>query len=97
MRKEAAMGITAIGASGLTRAVDLLRGDAPVRTAAAAPGPRTDETAPTTPAAQLAAAGAPIDASKVASLRQAIAEGRYSVDPQRIADAMVALDLPAKS
>ena len=76
MRKEAAMGVTAIGASGLTRTVDLLRGDAQVRNAPASVAPKTGETAPTTPAAQLAAAGAPINATKVAALRQAIAEGR---------------------
>jgi len=91
------MGVSAIGASGLTRAIDLLRGDAPVRNAPEATAPKTGESAPTSPAAQLAAAGAPIDAARVATLRQAIAEGRYTVDPQRIADAMVAMDLPAKS
>ncbi len=35
------------------------------------------------------AAEPPVDASRVASLRDAIASGRYRVDPERIADAML--------
>jgi negative regulator of flagellin synthesis FlgM len=46
--------------------------------------------APVTPAADMAAQGAPIDAAKVAAIKAAIAEGRYPVDPAKIADAMVA-------
>ncbi len=46
------------------------------------------------PVAEMASAGAPVDAGKVAAIRAAIAEGRYPVDPQRIADSMLALDLP---
>jgi len=91
--------VTAVGASGLTRAIDLLRGDAAVRGTAAqgSTAPKAGDTALANPAAQLVAAGAPIDTAKVASLRQAIAEGRYPIDPQRIADAMIKLDLPKKS
>ncbi len=40
------------------------------------------------------AAGAPIDSEKVAAIRAAIAEGRYPVDPDKIAASMIALDLP---
>ncbi len=47
------------------------------------------------PLAQMAAAGPPVDGDKVAAIRAAIAEGRYPVDPDRIAAAMLALDLPA--
>ncbi|MGA9581103.1 MAG: flagellar biosynthesis anti-sigma factor FlgM [Allosphingosinicella sp.] len=43
---------------------------------------------------EIAAAGPPVDADKVAAIRAAIAEGRYPVDPARIADRMIALDLP---
>jgi negative regulator of flagellin synthesis FlgM len=46
------------------------------------------------PAADLAAAGPPVDAGKVAAIRAAIADGSYRVDPQAIADRMVDLDLP---
>lgn len=42
----------------------------------------------------IASSGAPIDGVKVAAIRQAIAEGRYPVDAERIAEAMLALDLP---
>ncbi len=45
----------------------------------------------------LAAVGPPVDVKKVAALRVAIAEGRYPVDPQKIAQSMVELDLPRKS
>lgn len=41
-------------------------------------------------AAELAALGAPINASRVAELRGAITEGRYQVDSQAIAGAMIA-------
>jgi negative regulator of flagellin synthesis FlgM len=43
----------------------------------------------------MASAGAPVDAAKVAAVRAAIAEGRYPVDPAKIADSMLALDMPA--
>jgi negative regulator of flagellin synthesis FlgM len=42
---------------------------------------------------ELVSAGAPIDTAKVASVRAAIAEGRYAIDPHAIADKMVSLDL----
>jgi len=45
-------------------------------------------------ASDIAAAGAPIDSGKVAAIKQAIAEGRYPVNAERIAEAMLALDLP---
>jgi negative regulator of flagellin synthesis FlgM len=46
-----------------------------------------------TPAGEMAAAGAPVDADKVAAIRAAIAEGRYPVDPEKIARSMIELDL----
>jgi negative regulator of flagellin synthesis FlgM len=52
--------------------------------------------APSSPVAQMASLGAPVDAGKVAAIRAAIAEGRYPVDPAKIAASIVALDLPAK-
>ena len=56
-------------------------------------GPRI--ASPSSPAAEMAALGAPVDTDKVAAIRTAIAEGRYPVDPDRIAERMLALDLPA--
>jgi negative regulator of flagellin synthesis FlgM len=44
--------------------------------------------------AELAAAGPPVDAAKVAAIRAAIAEGRYPVDPDKLAASMLAIDLP---
>jgi negative regulator of flagellin synthesis FlgM len=42
----------------------------------------------------MAAEGAPVDAGKVAAIRAAIAEGRYPVDPDKIAESMLNVDLP---
>lgn len=40
-------------------------------------------------AGELAAEGVPVDTGRVAAIRTAIAEGRYAVDPDAIAGAMV--------
>jgi negative regulator of flagellin synthesis FlgM len=50
--------------------------------------------APAGPVAAMAAEGAPIDTAKVSAIRAAIAEGRYPVDPAKIAAAMLNVDLP---
>lgn len=52
---------------------------------------------PFSPSGEMAAAGAPVDAGKVAAIRAAIAEGRYPVDPDKIAASMIALDLMPKA
>ena len=49
---------------------------------------------PTSSVIEMAAAGAPVDAGKVAAIRAAIAEGRYPVDPDKIAASMLSFDLP---
>jgi flagellar biosynthesis anti-sigma factor FlgM len=49
-----------------------------------------------TPGARLAALGPPIDMTRVAEIKAAIAEGSYTVDADRLAAAMLALDLPPK-
>ncbi|AMK19014.1 MULTISPECIES: flagellar biosynthesis anti-sigma factor FlgM [Sphingobium] len=46
------------------------------------------------PAARMAAEGAPVDMDRVAAIKAAIASGNYPVDPAAIADKMLALDLP---
>ena len=45
-------------------------------------------------AGEIADRGPPVDVSRVAALRTAIAKGSYSPDPARIADAMVAFYRP---
>lgn len=47
-------------------------------------------------AAEIASAGPPVDADKIAAIRAAIAEGRYPVDADKIAERMIELDLPSK-
>ena len=49
-----------------------------------------------TPAARLAAEGAPVDVDRVAAIKSAIAAGNYPVNPAVIAEKMIALDLPGK-
>jgi flagellar biosynthesis anti-sigma factor FlgM len=49
-----------------------------------------------TPGARLAALGPPIDVTRVSEVKAAIAEGSYTVDADRLAAAMLALDLPPK-
>lgn len=51
---------------------------------------------PASASGAMAAEGAPVDSGKVAAIRAAIAEGRYPVDPDKIAASMVALDLMPK-
>jgi negative regulator of flagellin synthesis FlgM len=48
------------------------------------------------PAARMAAEGAPVDLDRVAAIKAAIASGNYPVDPSAIADRMLALDLPVR-
>lgn len=39
---------------------------------------------------ELLSMGAPVDTDKVSAIREAIAQGRYSVDPDAIAERMIA-------
>jgi negative regulator of flagellin synthesis FlgM len=97
MRKDATM-ITAVGPTGIARAMEL-RSDSVGKSEAAAKVEQTGTqgSAPvTTPAAELAAQGAPIDTAKVEAIRAAIANGTYKIDAKAIADRMIALDLPTK-
>lgn len=48
----------------------------------------------TNPLAQMAQEGSPIDMEKIQRIKQAIASGNYPVDPEKIAEKMVDLDLP---
>ncbi|MPT49264.1 MAG: flagellar biosynthesis anti-sigma factor FlgM [Sphingobium sp.] len=57
---------------------------------AAARGPSG---AAATPAARMAAEGAPVDMDRVSAIKDAIASGNYPVNPERIAEQMIELDL----
>jgi negative regulator of flagellin synthesis FlgM len=46
------------------------------------------------PAARVAQEGPPIDLDRIARIKQAIKSGNYPVDPEKIAEKMVDLDLP---
>jgi negative regulator of flagellin synthesis FlgM len=97
MRKDATM-ITAVGSTGIARAIEL-RSESVGKSEPAA---KVDQTGPkaagtvSTPAAELAAQGAPIDSAKVASIRESIANGTYKIDAKAIAERMIATDLPIK-
>lgn len=97
MRKGVRM-INGIGPTGAGR-IEAPRPDAAQRGAPAAKVAPVKgdaaESAALNPAADLASSGPPIDAGKVAAIRAAIAEGRYPIDPQAIADKMIELDLPS--
>jgi negative regulator of flagellin synthesis FlgM len=60
----------------------------------AAAGARNDEGRIESAVLDLVAGGPPVDTARVATIRSAIAEGRYPVDADRIAERMIALDLP---
>ena len=47
-----------------------------------------------TPASRMAAQGAPVDSARIERVKQAIASGKYPVDPDKIAEKMLDLDLP---
>ncbi|MET0370783.1 MAG: flagellar biosynthesis anti-sigma factor FlgM [Sphingobium sp.] len=67
-----------------------VRASAPLGSAISATG--VTDTA--SPAARLAAEGAPVDVDRIAAIKAAIASGNYPVDASVIADRMLALDLP---
>jgi negative regulator of flagellin synthesis FlgM len=45
---------------------------------------------------ELVSGGAPVDSARVEAVRAAIREGRYPLDPDRIAQRMLDLDLPRR-
>lgn len=50
----------------------------------------------TAKAASEMAGSPPVDAARVAAVRAQIVAGTYLIEPERIADAMIALDLPGR-
>lgn len=89
--------IDGLSGKGAPGRVELGRGaatrSAPV-TKAGGPIPQEGAGALASTVLALAAEGAPVNAAKVAEIRAAIAAGQYPVDPDKIADRMMALDLP---
>lgn len=73
-------------------------GTKPVAAVNKAPSALPDATVGPTIAADMAVAlGPPVDMQKIVSIRTALAEGRYNLDPQAIAAKMVDQDIPEKS
>lgn len=92
--------INGIASSGNGR-VELARPDTARRDVSAVPGAAVAGASTaidrlSSPAAALAATGAPIDSDKVAAIRAAIANGSYAINPRAIAEKMIALDLPVR-
>ncbi|HEY1125001.1 MAG TPA: flagellar biosynthesis anti-sigma factor FlgM [Sphingobium sp.] len=74
------------------------------QTRASAPAPQATQAAASvvaetvaTPASRMAAQGAPVDSARIERVKQAIASGKYPVDPDKIAEKMLDLDLPVPS
>ncbi len=82
---------------GATGRVDLARQEkgAPVG-AARADGRRAPDGVVKSEVLELVSGGAPVDTSKVEAVRAAIRDGRYPVDPERIAARMLDFDLPRR-
>jgi len=89
--------IDGVGKSGPGR-IELAQGAGKSAPAAAVGAPGARQTSPVESAVfELVGGGAPVDSAKVAAIRTAIAEGRYPVDPDKIAERMIALDLPERA
>ncbi|MFN3944662.1 MAG: flagellar biosynthesis anti-sigma factor FlgM [Allosphingosinicella sp.] len=89
--------IDGVGKSAATGRVEISRAsverNAPVaRTGDAVEGGKAR--GPSSAVADLVSSGPPVDAAKVAAIKAAIASGNYPVDPDKIAERMIALDLP---
>jgi negative regulator of flagellin synthesis FlgM len=88
--------IKSVGQQNLTAAVELskLRESGKARFSAVSEKSSASEATASSPASRMASEGAPIDLDRIAAIKAAIASGNYPVDPERIADRMLALDLP---
>ena len=60
-------------------------------------GPRAADGAVKSAVLELVSGGAPVDTSRVEAVKAAIREGRYPVDPDRIAARMLDFDFPRRS
>ena len=82
---------------GLAAAIDTskLRESGKAKGASAVAGTATQSAGvSSSPAARMAAQGAPLDMDKIGAIKAAIASGNYPVDAEAIAQKMIDLDLP---
>ena len=88
--------IDGVGNSGTGR-IDIARQDKGSAIGAArGAGPRSAEAAVKSEVLELVSGRAPVDSAKVEAVRTAIREGRYPLDPNRIALRMLDVDLPRR-
>ena len=59
-------------------------------------GPRTSDGGVRSEVLELVSRRAPVDTSRVEAVRAAIQDGRYAVDPSRIAERMLEFDFPRR-
>lgn len=65
-------------------------GAAPQKSAGAPAADRVDISAASARLHEASAGSAPVDAQRVAEIKQAISEGRFKINPERIADGLLA-------
>ncbi|MBY0581454.1 MAG: flagellar biosynthesis anti-sigma factor FlgM [Sphingomonas sp.] len=87
--------VEAVGAKPVTTVDRRVAPVAPSVAVAPAPKPVPEETSGATASAiaRDLAAQAPVNAERVARIRKAIAEGRYPIAPETVADRLIALKL----
>lgn len=92
MAADNKIGLSAVGGVARIHAPRKLPGEAAAPMRAAAPTRAATEAVPAprliVMAGELASQGPPVDVSRVATVRTAIADGRYAADPGTIAQAM---------
>jgi negative regulator of flagellin synthesis FlgM len=81
---------SAIPAVGTPAASGTTRAPAPAHHADTAASERVDISSLSARLQEVGAGEAPVDAQKVAEIKQAISEGRFQIHPERIADGLLA-------
>jgi len=89
------IGLSTGSAIGIGTPTPTQRSDAAGTTAKLPAASQEDQGAVSTTVSQIAALGAPVDVDRIASIKSAIKGGRYSIDPDAIAQKMIATDLGA--
>jgi negative regulator of flagellin synthesis FlgM len=88
--------IDGVGKGG-TGPIDLSRQEKGARVGALkSGGPRAPDGAVKSAVLDLVSGSAPVDSARVEAVRAAIQNGRYPIDPERIAQRMLDLDLPRR-